>query len=137
MKVDAIKINKYYKMQDESTGTYMFRICQQKILAALGWLKMHNPLYAYIEIAKENLQWMNGKDEKDLDIIVVDNSIDESIVTSDTNALSNNDEQLDDDDNDTMSITNNSIQNSTNQSTSKLHEIYNQFNKIGQILTLD
>jgi hypothetical protein len=47
-----------------------FTVRRQKVLRALSWLKLHNPLYADIIIEPQNLAWMGSNDEQDLTNVV-------------------------------------------------------------------
>lgn len=43
---------------------------RNKVISALKWLKLHNPLYSDIKIVESNLSWMKGKQSENLENII-------------------------------------------------------------------
>jgi hypothetical protein len=70
---EDITVVKVIRTQVTSAGEMIskaFTVRRQKVLRALSWLKLHNPLYADIIIEPQNLAWMGSNDEQDLTNVV-------------------------------------------------------------------
>ena len=52
----------------DTTGGYpvMLKVKKANVIAALHWLKKHNPFYKHITIAPSNMDWMKGREEANL-----------------------------------------------------------------------
>lgn len=70
-KANAIKVIKHYKLSDGTPDSLVFMIRRKHVLDALRWLKKYNHLYADITIAEENMNWMEEKEECELDVEVL------------------------------------------------------------------
>ena len=64
--VSTVKLIKTYTNSSGITANRVFTVRKTKVLAALRWLKTHNPEYADIEIAEERLNWMGNATEMEL-----------------------------------------------------------------------
>lgn len=99
-----IKVIRQYNYDDrESQGTKIFSIRRYKIEKALTWLKKYSVAFDGIEIDfRNNLNWMDGQDEKELDpypsiqqemsedeFLYGENSDDKGPAPSQTNAMLN------------------------------------------------
>ena len=86
-KCNIVKIIK----QTEYNGqiqTNHFTINRNRVLNALYWLKDHHKYYKDIEIAPENLEWMNGKDECEMTeevLNIIENTTEEKISSPNQN----------------------------------------------------
>jgi hypothetical protein len=70
---DDITVVKVIRTQVTSAGEMIskaFTVNRHKVLRALTWLKLHNPLYADIIIEPQNLAWMGSNDEQDFTNVV-------------------------------------------------------------------
>jgi hypothetical protein len=43
---------------------------RNKVISALKWLELHNPLYSDIKIVESNLSWMEGKRSENLENVI-------------------------------------------------------------------
>jgi hypothetical protein len=75
--VNAISVVKHFKAKDDEPSSMVFRIRKDCVLGALRWLKKYNKVYKDIEIQEENLNWMDGKKEMDLDVAITITADDE------------------------------------------------------------
>ena len=67
-KVDIICVIKEY--ENSRTGNLqqdIFKVRRQKVLKALYWLKRYHVGYSDVDIVEENLSWMGGSNESNLD----------------------------------------------------------------------
>ena len=54
--------------------TKNFSVNKSRVLRALKWLKIHHRYYKDIEIKEQNLSWMNGSDERVMDVETITDS---------------------------------------------------------------
>ena len=69
--MNAIHIIKHFKLLDVTIDSTTFHIRRDVVLKALRWLKKYNRHYHDIVIKEDNLDWMEGDNECDLDINIV------------------------------------------------------------------
>jgi hypothetical protein len=68
--VNAISVVKHFKLKGDSPSSLVFRICKDKVLQALRWLKRYGKVYKDTKIQESNLGWMGDKEEMDLDVAI-------------------------------------------------------------------
>jgi hypothetical protein len=71
-KVEAIRVIRTYLNSEKEIEERTFSIRRSVVLNALRWLKRHNKYYKDIAICEENLDWMEGNEEAQLDVTTVD-----------------------------------------------------------------
>jgi len=69
--VNAIRIVKHFKLKDGTIDSTTFCIRKDMVLKALRWLKKYNSCYHNITIKEENMDWMEGDNERDLEVDLV------------------------------------------------------------------
>lgn len=80
-KCNIVKIVKTYQDSGGETVTSHFTINKTRVLTALRWLKDHNKYYHDITIKEDNLSWMNGEEECELNsasMNVIENNLEVS-----------------------------------------------------------
>ena len=77
-KVKALKVIKSFNTKEKETREITFMVRRNVVLQALVWLKNNNRVYKDITIDENNMDWMEGLEEKELDVEVThDDDIDE------------------------------------------------------------
>jgi hypothetical protein len=71
-KVEAIKVIRKFVNSEKEIEEKTFTIRKTAVLTALYWLKKYNKQYKDIVINEDNLNWMEGRDEADLSVTVVE-----------------------------------------------------------------
>jgi hypothetical protein len=71
-KVEAIRVIRTYLNSEKEVEERTFSIRRSVVLNALRWLKRYNKHYKDIAIREDNLDWMDGKEEAQLDVTVVE-----------------------------------------------------------------
>ena len=70
--VEAVKVIRHFKNDNGQLESKAFLIRKTKVLRALVWLCKHHPDYRdTVTINEANLDWMNGKEERELDVDIV------------------------------------------------------------------
>jgi len=89
--VTMLKVLRRMKQEignDKGDKTKAYRVRHEKVLNALRFLKKHNPECHRIQIAPENLAWLEGKDEGELEPLWLET---DDIRTSSDNEKRNSD----------------------------------------------
>jgi hypothetical protein len=61
-----IRVIQNFRLGNDEIGVKAFSVRREVVLRALEWLKQYNVLYKEIEIAKENLDWIEDGVEQSL-----------------------------------------------------------------------
>jgi hypothetical protein len=71
-KVEAIRVVRSHVNKDKEVEEKTFTIRKSVVLNALIWLKKHSKHYRDIIIVEENFEWMEGKEEAELAVNIVE-----------------------------------------------------------------
>jgi hypothetical protein len=81
-KVEAIKVIRRFVDTDKEVNETTFTIRRKVVMRALYWLKQNNKHYKDIIIKEDNLDWMEEKEEAELEVTVLEKDDEEELVSA-------------------------------------------------------